>query len=300
MKLVGSVPVAGLQHGRAGWLALVLAVVAAPAAAKEPRGSATGEPASAVMTGLSDRCREEVVQTLKVGEIAARELCGAERMAAQRRQIKASRPRPTFGLVERARSGLTRVMLVVSVARSCTYWPVRRPGHPVLGLYEVKAADCWVRRYTGELSLAAVLPDGRRVAQVFVARSDGEGRVELDLLHVDASLRRRGQPGLDAYVRLELGSDGWAGSVDLVAMRAQLADQHAAWVQRGRGVPGLMVERHPEHPSADRIRALALEAAIKRQEADYQAVLRGELAARRFRERYPWSPYRQLLTERHE
>jgi hypothetical protein len=278
----------------------MLAVAAAPTAAKEPRGSATGEPATAVMTGLSAACREEVVRALQVGEVATRELCGAERLAAQRRQIKASRPRPAFGLVERARSGLTRVMLVVSVARSCTFWPLRRAGHPVLGLYEVKAADCWVRRYTGEVTLAAVLPDGRRVERVFVARSDGEGRVELDLLHVDANLRRRGEPGLDAYVRLELGADGWAGSVDLVAMRAQLADQHAAWVQRGRGVPGLMVVRHPEHASADRIRALALEAAIKRQEVDYQAVVRGELTARRFRERYPWSPYRPLLAERHE
>lgn len=287
------------QHARKGGLALALALVAAPAAAKEPRGSAVS-PAAAVVAGLPEACRGLIVEELHAGEITRSAGCGSERLAAQRRQMKASRGRPVFGLVERSRSELTRVMLVVSEGRMCTFWPLRRADHSVLGLYEVKSANCWVRRYSGEVPISAVLPDGRRVERAFVVRADGEGRVEFDLLHVDASLRRRGQPGLDAYVQLELGAGGWAGKVDLVAMRAQLADQHAAWVQRGRGAPGLMVVRHPDHASADRIRALALEAALKRQEADYQAVVRGELTARRFRERYPWSPYRHLLTEKLE
>jgi len=291
--------VVGPQHARTGWLALALALVAAPAAAKEPRGSAI-DPAATATTGLADACQGMIVEELRAGELTRSERCGAERLAAQRRQMKASRGRPRFGLVERSRSELTRVMLVVSEGRMCTFWPLRRAGHSVLGLYEVKAANCWVRRYSGEVPISAVLPDGRRVERVFVVHGDGDGRVEFDLLHVDASLRRRGQPGLDAYVQLELGAGAWAGRVDLVAMRAQLADQHAGWVQRGRGAPGLMVVRHPDHASADRIRALALEAALKRQEADYQAVVRGELTARRFRERYPWSPYRQLLTEKYE
>lgn len=282
-----------------GWLALALALVAGPAAAKQPRGSAD-TPAAAAVAGLSDACRDEVVEDLRRGEIEQMARCGSERLMAQRRQMKASRGRPKFGLVERSRSGLTKVMLVVSEARVCTFWPLRRAGHPVLGIYEAKAADCWVRRYKGEVPIAALLPDGRRIEGVYVAQADADGRVEFDLLHVDANLRQRGQPGLDAYVRLELGAGGWAGAIDLVALRAQLADQHAAWVQRGRGVPGLMVERHPDHASADRVRALALEAALKRQEADYQAVVRGELTARRFRERYPWSPYRHLLVEKVE
>ncbi len=299
MKLLRWPGVAGKQHARKGWLALALALVATPVAAKEPRGSAIG-PAATVVAGLPEACRGLIVEEMQAGEITRSEGCGSERLAAQRRQMKASRGRPVFGLVERSRSELTRVMLVVSEGRMCTFWPLRRADHSVLGLYEVKAANCWVRRYSGEVPISAVLPDGRRIERVMVVRADGEGRVDFDLLHVDASLRRRGQPGLDAYVQLELGADGWAGKVDLVAMRAQLADQHAAWVQRGRGTPGLMVVRHPEHASADRIRALALEAALKRQEADYQAVVRGELTARRFRERYPWSPYRHLLAEKFE
>ena len=90
-------------------------------------------------------------------------------------------------------------------------------------------------------------------------------------------------------------ADGWAGSVDLVAVRAQLADWHAAAVQRGRGVPALMIVRHPEHVSAARIRGVALADSVHRQEADYHAVQRGELAPYRFLERHAWSPYRHLV-----
>lgn len=275
-------------------MALVLALAAGPAAAKEPRASGVAEPAA----GSADAgCAAIVRRELRTGELAATEGCEAEREAGQRRQLRASFPRPAFGLVERTRGGVTKVLLVVSEARGCKRWPLRLPGRAVLGLYEAKAGECWVRRYTGPVTLTGVLPDGRRTAGVHVARADSDGRIELDLLQVDASLRRRGQPGLDAYVRLEIGRDAWAGAVDLVAMRARLADHHAAWVLRGRGVPALMVVRHPEHASADRIRALALEASLRRQEADYRAVKRGELAPRRFRERYPVSPYRQLLQE---
>lgn len=289
-----------MKSVKAGWLALVVALVAAPAAAREPRSNAVGEAVQVGTAGLSPMCREVVAREFKTGEIAELVRCGSERQAAQRRQIAAGRPKPRFGWVERSRVEGQRVQLVVSEARRCKYWPLRRPGQAVLGLYDVKVADCWVQRYRGGVSLAGVLPDGRRVAGVFVARADGDGRVEFDLQQVDAGLRRRGQPGLDEYVRLELGVGGWAGRVDLVAARAQLADLHAAWVQSGRGVPGLMVARHPTHPSANRNRALSLEAMLKRQEVDYKAVLRGELAARRFRERYPLSPFRQLLVEKHE
>jgi hypothetical protein len=277
-------------------VALVVALAAAPAKAREPRVNAVGEAATSVAAG-SPACRDVMTRELRTGEITALEQCGADRQAAQRRQIKATGGRPVFGVVERSRAALTRVMLVVSAARGCSLWPLRLPGRPVLGLYEVKAAECFVRRYTGAVEIVGVLPDGGRVPGVFVARADDEGRLEFDLIDVDASLRRRGQPGLDAFVRLELGGDGWAGSVDLLSMRALLADQHAGWVQRGRGVPALMVVRHPKHPSADKIRGLALDAALKRQEADYQAVQRGELSPRRFRERHPWSPYRQLVAE---
>lgn len=276
----------------------MLALAAGPAAAKEPRASGIGAPAA----GPADAgCAAIVARELQAGELVAAERCEAERREAQRQRLRAaSRPRPAFGLVERTRGGVTKVLLVVSEARGCTGWPLRLPGRRVLGLYEAKAAGCWVRRYSGPVTLSGVLADGRRVAGVHSARADGDGRVELDLLQVDASLRRRGQPGLDAYVRLEIGKDAWAGVVDLATMRAQLADHHAAWVQRGRGVPALMVVRHPEHASADKIRALALEAALRRQEIDFKRVKRGEMTARRFRERYPVSPYRQLLQEKSE
>jgi hypothetical protein len=287
--------VAGRSSSRsaARGASLAAALAAAPASASEPRGAAVA-PAAAALADLPAACRERVARELHRGEAEADAACDVARGLAARRQLLAGR-RPSFGVVERTREGVGRVSLLLSEARGCHRWPLRLPGRAALGLYEVKGAGCWVRRYSGELALAGVSADGERTPRVFVARVDGDGRVAIDLAQIDASLRRGGLPGLDGYVRLELGVGGWAGSVDLVAARRQFADLHAAAVQRGRGVPALLPVRHPDHPGADRVRGLALEATLRRQEVDFQAVQRGELPPHRFLERYAWSPYRQLV-----
>jgi hypothetical protein len=56
-----------------------------------------------------------------------------------------------FGLVERAKVGLAEVSLLLSEARGCKRWPLRLPNREALGLFEAKAAGCWIRRYTGPL-----------------------------------------------------------------------------------------------------------------------------------------------------
>jgi len=277
----------------AAWLAgaAVALLSAAPAQARDPRGSAVERPEAAVAAGP---CRERLLGELRRGEVSAGPGCELERQTAQRRQHQLARGRFGFGLLERATPGLGEVSLLVSEGRGCTMWPLRQPGRASLGLYEVKKAGCWVRRYTGPLAIAGVLPDGRTVPAIAVVQVR-EGRARIDLTRLAVDLDRRGLAGLDGFVRLELGVGGWAGDVDLVAMRASLADHHAAAVQRGRGVAALLPVRHPDHPRADRVRALALKATLERQDADFKAVERGELSPHRFLERHAWSPYRRLV-----
>ena len=283
----------GARVGAPGLLGLAVALTLGEASAREPRSSAVLDPAVAV-AGLAEPCRTQVAGQLRRGE-GERDGCVVERRAAQRQLLRAVRPRPAFGLVERTRPGLGRVSLLLSEARGCREWPLRTPGRATLGLFEARAAGCWVRRYAGELVLTGVMADGRRVPRLEVVRVDDEGHVDIDLVRLTASLDRRGMIDLDSLARLDLGAEGWAGSIDLAAVRAALADWHAASVQRGRGVPALLVVRHPDHPSADNVRGLALAAALRRQEADFRAVQRGELAPHRFLERHAWSPYRQLV-----
>ncbi len=299
-KLLDSAPVrqqgAGgrrIGRGAGGSVGLVLLLLAGPALAKEPQGSAISDPQAAV-TGLAEPCRTQVAAELRVGQLTASG-CEVERRLAQRRQLRSSGSRASFGLVESRRIELARIALVVSEARGCRQWPLRGMDRAVLGLSDVRAAGCWIRRFSGELELVGVTADGRRLPRIHVLDVDAEGRVEVDLGRLALSLGRRGVVDLDGLARLELGADGWAGSVDLVAVRAQLADWHAAAVQRGRGVPALMIVRHPEHVSAARIRGVALADSVHRQEADYHAVQRGELAPYRFLERHAWSPYRHLV-----
>jgi phage tail tube protein FII len=277
----------------AGLVGVALLLVASGAAAREPRGSAVRDPGPATRE-LAGACREQVAAELRRGELAASGGCESERRSAQRRQLQTSRTRAGFGLVERARVELTGSSLLLSEGRGCSRWPLRLPQRQALGLYEAKAAGCWIRRYSGPVTVAGVLPDGRRVPGLQQLRAV-EGHAELDLPALAVSLERRGLPGLDAFVSLELGADGWAGSFDLTAQRARLADMHATAVQRGRGVAALMVVRHPEHPAADAVRALALTMTLRRQEQDFHAVERGELSVYRFLERHAWSPYRHLV-----
>lgn len=279
--------VQGDRRGQgAAWLVGAFLSWASPAQAGDLRGSAVERPEAAVAAGP---CRERIVGELRRGEVSAGPGCELERQAAQRLQLRLARWR--FGLLERATAGPGEVSLLVSEARGCTTWPLRQPGRATLGLYEVKRAGCRVRRYTGPLAIGGVLPDGHKAPAIAVVQVE-EGRTRVDLTRLAVDLDR---PGLDGFVRLEFGVDGWAGEVDLVAVRAGLADHHADAVERGRGVAALLPVRHPDHPRADRIRALALKATLERQDADFKAVERGELSPYRFLERHAWSPYRRLV-----
>ena len=264
---------------------------AGPAQARDPRGSAVERPEPAVAAGP---CQERITGELRRGEVSAGPGCEVERQVAQRRQHQLARWRFGFGLVERTTPGLGEVSLLVSEGRGCTMWPLRQPGRATLGLYEIKQAGCWIRRYSGPLTITGVLPDGHKQPAIAVVQVQ-EGRARVDLTRLAVELDRRGLAGLDGFVRLELGAGGWAGEVDLVAMRASLADHHADAVLRGRGVAALLPVRHPGHPRGDQIRALALKATLERQDADFKAVERGELAPYRFLERHAWSPYRRLV-----
>ena len=275
-------------------LTLLLLLLAGPALAKEPRGSAVRDPQPGTAE-LAEPCRSRVAAELRAGQVKAAG-CEVERRVAQQRQLRGSRSRAGFGVVERSRIELAHIALVVSEARGCRQWPLRGVNRPVLGPSDVRGAGCWIRRYSGELELAGVTADGRRLPRIHVVAVDDEGRVDVDLGRLAVSLDRRGEVQLDALVRLEFGADGWAGSIDLVAVRAQLADWHGTAVQQGRGVPALMLVRHPEHSSVVRVRGLALAATVHRQEDDFHAVQRGELAPYRFLERHAWSPYRHLVT----
>jgi len=275
-------------------VAAVVLLSATPAQARDPRGSAAVRPDAAVAAGP---CRERLLAELRQGEISPGPGCELERQIAQRRHMRQVHERSGFGLLERATTRLGEVSLLVSEGRGCAMWPLRRPGQASLGLYEIKQAGCWVRRYTGALTISGVLADGSRVPAVEVLQVR-EGQASLDLTRLAVSLDRRGLAGLDAFVRLEIGADAWAGGVDLVAVRTSLADFHAAAVQRGRGVAALLPVRHPDHPAADRVRAQALKTTLLRQDADFKAVERGELSAHRFLERHAWSPYRRVVAAR--
>ena len=274
--------------------ALFVAVLqVGPALAREPHQSAVTGPQPGVVF-LDEPCRSQVAAELRAGQIAAA-TCERERRLAQHQQLRGHRSREGFGLVERSRLELGRLALILSEARGCRMWPLRGIGRPVLGIADARASGCWVRRYRGSLELTGVTADGRRMPRLVVLEVDDEGRVEVDLGRLAIDLARRDGVDFDALIRLELGADGWAGSVDLVAVRASLTDWHASSVQRGRGVPALLVVRHPEHASAGRLRGLALADSLHRQEEDFKAVQRGSLAPHRFLERHAWSPYRHLV-----
>src|SRR5690606_31903528 len=132
----------------------------------------------------------------------------------------------------------------------------------------------------GRLSIG-VAGDDAVVVPVLSVQVDDDGGVEVAFAEVDALLRARGPGGLLSFAHLVLGDQGWAGQVDLQALRSQLAGWHATWVQRGRGSPGLFVALHDEDSGAEAVRARALEATLQRQAGDMAAVERGELSVRR-------------------
>lgn len=267
---------------------------------REPGGTAAAAAAAeAAVREVPDAgCRAAISADLQAGERTARsDACAAFRDRASARAVAASGARRSFGIVEEEKASLSGVKLVLSAAHACSRWPLRTPGARSLAIGEALAAGCRVRRYHGPLAIAVLAADGRRETAL-VGHTDEDGRVEVRFFELDALLRARGRAGLLEQATLVLGADGWVGRVELQGLRAQLADWHATWVSRGRGLPGLFAALHPEHPDAQAMRVRALEATLKRQEADAKKVELGELSVRWFLERHAWSPYRSLVTRK--
>jgi hypothetical protein len=250
---------------------------------------------------LTATCVQALRGELVSGELVSGERraagCVSERQRVTRAVIKAVKGRPVFGVVENHRSTTARALLTLSLAGHCRFWPLRGGQRRVLTVVDMQHLRCELHRYSGELQIIAVTADGRRYADLLSIKVE-DGRAVLPYVALDHVLRTRGFNGLDAFEALELGEGGWAGRVNLVTLRAALADVHAVWVGRGRGVPALFVRRHPQHLGTADARVLASEAVLIRQARDYQAVVEGQLSPLTFLERHPSSSYGLELERR--
>jgi hypothetical protein len=200
-----------------------------------------------------------------------------------------------FGVVLHREIGLSEAKFVLAVAGSCRAAP--RPAAPrdVLLEIDAEAQRCRVRPYRGAVTVSLRRTDGRWLADAIMLATDREGRLRTRFADLDGVLAQRGEQ-LDDFTALRFGRDGWAGTYDLTRLRAVQADLHAQWIEHGRGAPALFALRHAEHPHAGRALELAVEARLARQEQDFAAVLRGELAAAAFLDRHVWSPLRHRVT----
>lgn len=264
-----------------------------PAAAGEPsRSEVDAQRTAAAVARVPEACRGEVAAALGAGEWRDGGCTGERERVAQ--QLVASRPRPSFGIIERQTVHLSGVALVLSQAHHCRRWPLRAAGRATLDVGVALAAGCRVRRYEGSLTVAVATASGE-VVPVTTLRTDADGKAQVVFAELDALLRARGHDGLFAFAQLVVGAQAWAGRLDLRELGGQLAGWHATWVGRGRGSPALFIALHPDDGAAAELRVRALEATLQRQADDMAAVERGELSARRFLERHAWSPYRSRV-----
>lgn len=237
-----------------------------------------------------NRCREPLASAFEAGDRPRS--CGEESHAVGHTLVKLTHRQ--FGFVDQRAVDLRGVSLILVRARGCHEWPLRAPGYAVLTRPEVHAAGCRFSRYSGPLEVTAFEADGTSYPGILQLEAD-EGAVRLVFSEADAVLRAHGFRGLDNFEQLQIGRGGWAGTVNLRRLREFMAVWHFVWVVRGRGAPALFTALHPEHPRVKDAQALAVEAALGRQERDYLAVARDEMTARRFLERYVWSPYRRSV-----
>ncbi|MGB1015161.1 MAG: hypothetical protein ACPG4T_13590 [Nannocystaceae bacterium] len=242
-------------------------------------------------------CRQQVEQEVKQGRRLSTG-CTQAREQLTRALIRTSKPSPVFGVVEQRRADVDGVMLTLSVARNCHQWLLRSPDSDVLRPADLANARCRQSRYTGPLPLAGILANGTRVEAVHTLQIPETGRFSLTYATLEQSLVRQGQPGIDGFVRFELGHGGWAGTIDAEALRRGLREAHLRWVLAGRGVPALFAVRHPDHKRASTVRALANTSTLIREERDYHAVLAGEMPPERFLERYLASRFRREIEGR--
>lgn len=256
----------------------------------------------AVLEGEPAECQASIRARL-LGRARGTESGGPEPAAAgcsgalaRARKALAPAPDLRFGLVDRRVVELTGVSLELGVASRCPTWPQRPAGFFVLTSASARAAGCRTRPWSGALPVyaytagrdAAAPGGGVRIATVRV--DEGVVRLDFDDLSRRAALSDQGS--LWSFAWLELGDGGWAGAIDLVALRRILADYHIEWIRRGRGAPGLFMAAHPDAPQLDEASGLAFEADLARQARDYLAVSRGEMPPHEFLQRHLWSPYR--------
>jgi hypothetical protein len=247
------------------------------------------DPATAARAtrGLEPACRSSVRAALEVGESV--DTCARASAKAQRR-VAIREPGARYGTVDGQKVDLRQMRLVLGEARSCARRPLRRMGESVVRGAVARQAGCAIRPYEGPIEIAGIDEKGVRSERVLVlaARS---GVLLLDFARVDHLLRRGGRTGLDVFDRLELGRDGWAGTVNLERLREFQAAWHTKWVEDGRGSPGLLVHaRPPTDPFL--AETLSVEARLGREERDYLEVARGALSPAAFLDRHIWSPYR--------
>lgn len=261
--------------------------------AREPSRTEVAAAAAAVaLAGVPEPCRSEIAAELRAGQRASTaETCAAERRRASERLPAKGR---RFGIVERRTVRLSGITLVLSEAHRCERWPLRGADRADLELGTAIASGCQIRRYRGTVRVAVIGSEGASTP-VITLRADDDGQLEVEFAELDGLLRVRGLGGLMSQQALVIGEGEWVGRVDLAAVRAQLADWHLTWIGRGRGVPALFTALHPDHPGVAVTRARGLEATLRRQADDAEAVKRGVLTPRRFLERHAWSPYRALI-----
>lgn len=217
--------------------------------------------------------------------------CDEARRRAGRAAVRAGM---SFGYVERRDVELRRIRLVLGRATTCRRWPLRDAAASVLRRDDVSEAGCSTRRARNPVAITLVPRAGEAVTIEPLA-PDGDGAVALSFSRLDLELRALGHGTLDDFIRIEIGEQAWAGTVDLEQLRSFRAQWHLAWVRRGRGVPGLFAARYPRHPGAEEARALDADANLQRQRRAADHVRDGHLTPRHFLQRYPDSPFRRVV-----
>ena len=197
------------------------------------------------------------------------------------------------GWVRTQNVDLVGIRAQIELAHRCRYTPKLAPDSRVLRYREIRAAECRTRPYDGDLTLF-VRAEGGSLRPLATRWTVEAGKLDLRFSDLERLLR---EAGLSDASEIELGRDGWAGRVNLAPLRELLASWHLHWIGKGRGSAALYVAAHPQDPKVDEVRALAVEAQLARQEADYLAVSRGELSPRAFLDRHLWSPYRLSVRE---
>jgi len=237
---------------------------------------------------VAGSCRDVVLGELTAGRRRAQD-CDRERRRAGRAAVRAAM---SFGYVISREVDLHAVRMVVGKAVLCRRWPLRAPEGSVLRSTDIDTAGCRTRRVKTGIAVTVLSADGARQEGVMMLRPDADGRVALSYGALDLELRAQDLGALHDYVRVEVGVDGWAGTLDLQRLQEFRAGWHLRWVRGGRGAPLLFATRHPEHRAAAVARELAEQRESLAARALLDEVLAGKVSPAVFVVRYPDSPLR--------